>query len=252
MTSGFIAGAAVGANQQQALSDSTAAAKFSSPTKSKKPAPLVISTDDRTTNIRSHSLSPRPKDNEKGKEVAIRNDFDLEEDSQLVLETECVWAKAEALVDAVSSAEEKAWRALLGGGDSIKSPSCDLTNYSFSPSAVSTPTRVGLNSDVQCSSPLSLASTSSTGAEKRRTLHDKLSSPDRKRVSQLSPEEVLQIHNAKISAAESNRDQAMLERKMKAAISSSRAKLIEQRHQKRKEKAEVVYLYSLHLLLIDL
>lgn len=97
-------------SQQQLLNDSTASAKSPStnmhlsPTKSKKPSPLVISTDERTTNTRSHSLSPRPKDHEKGKEVAKRKDFDLEEDSQLVLETESVWAKAEALVDAVSSA----------------------------------------------------------------------------------------------------------------------------------------------------
>lgn len=151
----------------------------------------------------------------------------------------------------LSFAEEKAWRALLSGGDTSKSPSCELTNYSFSPSAVSTPTRSGLNFDAQGSSPISLASTSSTGAEKRRSLHDKLSSPDRKKVSQLSPEEVLQIYNAKISAAESNRDQAMLERKMKAAISSSRAKLIEQRHQRRKEKAEVTRLYFLRFYSYD-
>jgi hypothetical protein len=151
-----------------------------------------------------------------------------------VIETESVWAKAEALVDAVSSAEENAWRALLNG-ESPKSPS-NLTSSSISPT---TPTRGRLNIDTQASSPVSRCSTPSTGAEKKRSLHDKLSSPDRKKISQLSSEEVLQIYNAKISAAESNRDQAIMERKMKAAISSSRVKLIEQRQQRRKERAEV-------------
>ena len=113
--------------------------------------------------------------------------------------------------------------------------------FIYSLNQANTPTRKGLDIDCQ-TSPISLASSSS---EKRpsssRSLHDKLSSPDRKKISQLTSEEVLQLYNARQSAAESNRDQTLAERRMKAAISSSRAKIIEEREAKRIAQAEETY-----------
>merc|ERR1712146_658157 len=69
-------------------------------------------------------------------------------------------------------------------------------------------------------------------------LHDKLSSPDRKKKSQLSPEQMMQLQMAKHSAAETNRDQTIAERRMKAGIVSSRVKAVEEMKARKKKNAE--------------
>ena len=57
-----------------------------------------------------------------------------------------------------------------------------------------------------------------------RSLHDKLSSPDRQQKKDLSPTEARRRHEAKISNAELNRDKSVAERVQKAAINSERVR----------------------------
>jgi hypothetical protein len=67
-------------------------------------------------------------------------------------------------------------------------------------------------------------------------LHDKLSSPDRKR--SLSPTEALRRYEEKQNNAEMIRDQTLAERVQKAMISSQRVKLLEKKQAER--KAEIL------------
>jgi hypothetical protein len=74
----------------------------------------------------------------------------------------------------------------------------------------------------------STAATASGG----RSLHDKLSSPDRKRA--ISPTEALRRYEERLSQAESNRDQTLAERVQKAHIASERVAAREAREAARK------------------
>ena len=179
-------------------------------------------------------------------EVTLETD---EEASEVQLEQESVWANAEALVEAELRAEERAWDALLAH-DSVETgvPSPNGMTSTVIISAASTPLtptrRISVDTELDegsayQSSPIS----STTSSEKRssphrRSLHDKLSSPDRKKISQLSPEQMMQLQLAKHSAAEINRDQTMAERRMKAGIVSSRVKAVEEMKARKKETAE--------------
>jgi hypothetical protein len=73
---------------------------------------------------------------------------------------------------------------------------------------------------------------SSTAASGGRSLHDKLSSPDRKK--SISPSEALRRYEERLSNAESNRDQSIAERVQKAQIASERVRAREQREALRK------------------
>ena len=65
-----------------------------------------------------------------------------------------------------------------------------------------------------------------------RSLHDKLSSPDRKK--SISPTEALRRYEEKQINAEINRDKTVAERVQKAMIASQRVKLLEQREARRR------------------
>lgn len=69
-----------------------------------------------------------------------------------------------------------------------------------------------------------------------RSLHEKLSSPDRRRA--LSPTEAKRKHEARQIAAESNRDRSVNERIQKAMIASVRVKLRGEKEAKRLAQAE--------------
>ena len=69
-----------------------------------------------------------------------------------------------------------------------------------------------------------------------RSLHDKLSSPDRRKA--LSPSEAMRRHEARQIAAESNRDMEIEKKIEKASIASTRVKIRGEKEAQRKAQAE--------------
>ena len=158
-----------------------------------------------------------------------------DEANEVELEQESVWANAEALVEAELQAEELAWDALIAAD----SGSPTNSSLAFPATPTSPARRISIDTDVvSTGSPPSSATSSEKKSPQRRSLHDKLSSPDRKKKSQLSPEQMMQLQMAKHSAAETNRDQTIAERRMKAGIVSSRVKAVEEMKARKKKNAE--------------
>ena len=79
-------------------------------------------------------------------------------------------------------------------------------------------------------------STPHTGGSGSRSLHEKLSSPDRRKT--LSPSEAKRKHEARQIAAESNRDRSVNERIQKAMIASERVRLRGEKEAQRLAQAE--------------
>ena len=105
---------------------------------------------------------------------------------------------------------------------------------------LSPPTKPLLTSDLldSPSNSSNISSSSSQSIMHKRLLHDKLSSPDRKKYSSLSPFEAQKRNEARHLAAESNRRQTVAERIQKAAINSTRVKAREEREAARIAQAE--------------
>eukprot|EP01036_Dinobryon_divergens_P028672 gene28672-37656_t len=106
----------------------------------------------------------------------------------------------------------------------------------FSPTVMNTgkkkPFPIGISpNDGALATPSPSSQFTYPGSSGGRTLHDKLSSPDRKR--DLSPTEALRIHEARQIAAETNRDKSMAEKVQKAMIASTRVKLRGEKEAKR-------------------
>ncbi len=85
-------------------------------------------------------------------------------------------------------------------------------------------------------SPDALSSQQSSASKDTRSLHDKLSSPDRRR--SCSPTEAKRRQEAKQLLAEVNRDRVVNEKKQKAMVSWNRAKLIGEKEAQRLVQAE--------------
>ena len=85
-------------------------------------------------------------------------------------------------------------------------------------------------------SPDALSSQQSSASKDTRSLHDKLSSPDRRR--SCSPTEAKRRQEAKQLLAEVNRDRVTNEKKQKAMVSWNRAKLIGEKEAQRLVQAE--------------
>ena len=108
------------------------------------------------------------------------------------------------LVEAQVLAEELAWKELLSFKESnsnLNSPYSAQTNATLS--VETTPSSPSSNDRKQGSS----------SSPSRRSLHDKLSSPDRKKNASLSSEQVLTLYHAKQSLAELNREQTIEEKR---------------------------------------
>ena len=85
-------------------------------------------------------------------------------------------------------------------------------------------------------SPDAVSSQQSSASKDTRSLHDKLSSPDRRR--SCSPTEAKRRQEAKQLLAEVNRDRVVNEKKQKAMVSWNRAKLIGEKEAQRLVQAE--------------
>jgi hypothetical protein len=107
------------------------------------------------------------------------------------------------LVEAQVLAEELAWKELL----SFKESNSNLN------SPYSAHTNATLSVETTPSSPSSSDRKQGSSSPSRRSLHDKLSSPDRKKNASLSSEQVLTLYQAKQSLAELNREQTIEEKR---------------------------------------
>lgn len=177
--------------------------------------------------------------------------------------TEQVWLEAEAWLDEQMAAEEEEWRILELGINQVvgladhRFPSrkeIDRKKYedlialegliietAFDvPSAVESPTTGEQElfstpykpEEAGDGSPNSKFLNSSPPI---RSLHQKLSSPDRKRA--LSPSEAKRRYEAKLQAAETNREKTVAEKVQKAMIASTRVKMISMKEAKRQAEA---------------
>ena len=110
------------------------------------------------------------------------------------------------LVEAQVLAEELAWKELLSFKESNSNLNSPYSTYSAHTNAT-------LSVETTPSSPSSSDRKQGSSSPSRRSLHDKLSSPDRKKNASLSSEQVLTLYQAKQSLAELNREQTIEEKR---------------------------------------
>ena len=176
--------------------------------------------------------------------------WDAATEAEVVEATEKVWAEAEAWIEAEAAVEEAAWEVLrLGLGDE----SSDTLDMSLSLSVLDMPGAAGdallppfspsmpPTARGEASGSRALRTTPRTPPEgvsplPQRSLHDKLSSPDRRRA--VSPTEVKRRQEEKQLLAETNRDRALDEKKQKAMVAWNRVKLRGEKEALRVAEAE--------------
>lgn len=146
--------------------------------------------------------------------------------------SDAIWAQAEAYVEAEAQAEEDAWLRLLEmghqGGDFQQLPSHPGTASTQRSHAPSTFPMSPYSTE-------SMYSPASSTASAYRSLHEKLMSPERRK---LTPVEAKKRHEERQQAAEQNRERHELERLEKARQTASRVKDVEQRKAQRLAQAE--------------
>lgn len=222
----------------------------------------------------SLGVSTRQKQSDQKKEsVRSFNDSVCEVESEVERASEPIWQEAEAWIEAEAQAEEEAWKSfvsqtsskqdeapstkrsmsplallidnldkeeemnLLDGSDDESS---DARGETVSPSVSSSWESLdGRISSLISSPSVSFTLQSSKTRVLGKSLHEKLSSPDR--VRSRSPTDLRRRQLAKLQAAEYNRDQNVMAKQMKARKVISRVQEHCQREQRRLLEAEQLY-----------